>query len=167
MKRTLLTLGLSAMLAMPLVVTGQQTPTTPGMSSGSGSSGMGTGSRMDHERGQQSMGQEQIKQAQKQLKEAGFDPGPIDGQIGAQTRQALREFQESHGLPQTGQLDEATKTQLMARSGQESPGSMPGGRLSNEPRPGSSMPGGSMPGGRTSDEPRPGSSMPSGSGSGR
>lgn len=158
------------MLAMPMLASGQQTPSTPGMSGGPGSGGSGMGTRMEQQeqRGQQGMNQEQIKHAQEQLKEAGFDPGPIDGQFGPQTQAALREFQKSHGLPQTGQFDQATKQQLMAQSGRESPsGSMPGGRLSDEPRPGSSTPGSSMPGGRTSDEPRPGSSTPGGSGSGR
>jgi peptidoglycan hydrolase-like protein with peptidoglycan-binding domain len=102
------------------------------------------------------------------LKEAGFDPGPIDGLLGEQTKQALREYQKAHGLRQTGQLDESIRESLMVQQTGESPGgSMPGGRGTNEPRSGSSPPGGSMPGGRTTDEPRPGSSTPGSYGSNR
>jgi peptidoglycan hydrolase-like protein with peptidoglycan-binding domain len=76
------------------------------------------------------------------LKEAGFDPGPIDGLLGEQTKQALREYQKAHGLRQTGQLDESTRESLMVQQTGESPGgSMPGGRGTNEPRSGSSTPG--------------------------
>jgi peptidoglycan hydrolase-like protein with peptidoglycan-binding domain len=168
MKRTFVVLGLSAVLAMPLLAVGQQT--TPGTSGGSGT-------RMEQQReqsGQQGMSQEQIREAQRHLKEAGFDPGPIDGQFGERTRAALREFQKARGLPQTGQLDEETRQQLMAQTPQESPGRMQSPRESS---PGGSMPGGSMPGGSTSGgptsggrsagEPAPGPSTPSGSGSGR
>lgn len=36
---------------------------------------------------------------QQRLKDRGFDPGPIDGVIGAGTRRALRAWQRSEGLP--------------------------------------------------------------------
>jgi peptidoglycan hydrolase-like protein with peptidoglycan-binding domain len=62
-----------------------------------------------------------IGQAQEQLKAAGFDPGYIDGVLGSRTRDALRRYQASKGLPITGQLDEATRQVLLtgdrARSG--------------------------------------------------
>ena len=57
-----------------------------------------------------------IGQAQEQLKAAGFDPGYIDGVLGARTRDALRRYQASQGLPVTGQLDEATRRVLMTGS---------------------------------------------------
>jgi hypothetical protein len=63
-----------------------------------------------------------IGQAQEQLKAAGFDPGYIDGVVGARTRQALRRYQASQGLPITGQLDESTRQALLA-GGQARPGS--------------------------------------------
>jgi hypothetical protein len=56
-----------------------------------------------------------IGQAQEQLKEAGFDPGPIDGVLGPQTRAALRRYQAGQGLPATGALDEATRQALLPR----------------------------------------------------
>ena len=54
-----------------------------------------------------------IGQAQDRLKAAGFDPGPLDGVLGQRTREALRRYQASQGLPTTGQLDEATRQALM------------------------------------------------------
>jgi peptidoglycan hydrolase-like protein with peptidoglycan-binding domain len=55
-----------------------------------------------------------IGQAQERLKAAGFDPGYIDGVVGPRTRDALRRYQASKGLPITGQLDEATRQVLVA-----------------------------------------------------
>jgi hypothetical protein len=52
--------------------------------------------------------QARIRQAQKRLQEAGFAPGDIDGVLGPQTRMALQQYQAKHGLPKTGDLDEAT-----------------------------------------------------------
>jgi peptidoglycan hydrolase-like protein with peptidoglycan-binding domain len=139
MKRTLLTLGLSAMLAMPMLAVAQSAPMTPGASGETGYGRSGSGTAMEHH-GQQAMGAEQVRMAQKQLKEAGFNPGPIDGQIGRQTSQAIREYQKDNGLPQTGQLDEPTKDLLMAESTQPSserldslPGSTPGRSMGDEP----------------------------------
>jgi len=42
------------------------------------------------------------------LEQAGFDPGPIDGQWGPRTGGALAEFQRAQGLPPNGDLDAAT-----------------------------------------------------------
>jgi peptidoglycan hydrolase-like protein with peptidoglycan-binding domain len=57
-------------------------------------------------------GHQDIRQAQEALKNQGHDPGPIDGVMGPQTRQALRAFQSSNGLKQTGMLDAETKQRL-------------------------------------------------------
>jgi peptidoglycan hydrolase-like protein with peptidoglycan-binding domain len=54
-----------------------------------------------------------IGQAQERLKAAGFNPGPVDGVLGPQTREALRRYQASQGLPATGALDEATRQVLL------------------------------------------------------
>jgi hypothetical protein len=53
-----------------------------------------------------------LRQAQKQLQEAGFTPGALDGMLGPQTRVALQHYQAKHGLPKTGELDEATHKAL-------------------------------------------------------
>ena len=54
-----------------------------------------------------------IGQAQDRLQAAGFDPGPLDGVLGPRTREALRRYQASQGLPATGALDEATRRVLL------------------------------------------------------
>jgi peptidoglycan hydrolase-like protein with peptidoglycan-binding domain len=150
-KRTLLTVGLSAMLAMPILAVGQPT-STPGASGGLGSSRSGSGAHME-QRGRQNMSQEQLREAQKELKDAGFYRGSIDGQMGTQTQQAIREYQKSHGLPETGQLDEPTRELLLAQRMPQSPGRM-------EPSPGSTR-------GEPSGSGRPpGTTMPGGTGSG-
>lgn len=57
-------------------------------------------------------GVEDVKHAQEALKSAGHDPGPIDGKIGPQTRQAIKAFQSSNGLKETGSLDAETAKKL-------------------------------------------------------
>lgn len=56
--------------------------------------------------------------AQKELARLGFDPGPIDGYMGARTREAVRRFQESRKLAPDGILGPVT---LGALLGQVSP----------------------------------------------
>jgi peptidoglycan hydrolase-like protein with peptidoglycan-binding domain len=56
--------------------------------------------------------QEQVKQAQKLLQEAGFYTGAIDGILGPNTKAALHAYQGKHGLPKTGELDDATRKAL-------------------------------------------------------
>jgi peptidoglycan hydrolase-like protein with peptidoglycan-binding domain len=57
---------------------------------------------------------EMVRDAQIALRDAGYQPGRIDGVMGPTTQAAIREFQASQGLPQTGQLDEPTQRQLFA-----------------------------------------------------
>jgi localization factor PodJL len=47
-----------------------------------------------------------VKTIQGLLAEHGYDPGPADGVAGAKTVKAVKEFQRTTGLPQTGQIDE-------------------------------------------------------------
>ena len=55
---------------------------------------------------------EQVKSVQQALKDAGHDPGPIDGKMGPKTQQALREYQQKEGLKATGRLDSETASKL-------------------------------------------------------
>jgi lipoprotein-anchoring transpeptidase ErfK/SrfK len=55
-------------------------------------------------------------EAQIELSRRFFSCGPIDGIGGAQTGAALRAFQESEGLPVTGQLDASTVGRLQVTS---------------------------------------------------
>ena len=49
---------------------------------------------------------------QRLLNEKGFDAGPVDGQLGAKSRGALKAFQAQKGLPQSGVPDTATRAAL-------------------------------------------------------
>jgi lytic murein transglycosylase len=55
--------------------------------------------------------------AQSALLALGFDPGTADGVIGVNTRQALRAWQKSKGLPADGHLTQALSQQLRAEAG--------------------------------------------------
>jgi hypothetical protein len=49
-----------------------------------------------------------VRDLQVQLVNAGFDPGQVDGIYGPRTAEAVRQFQAWVGLPETGEVDEAT-----------------------------------------------------------
>jgi peptidoglycan hydrolase-like protein with peptidoglycan-binding domain len=56
---------------------------------------------------------EVLRDAQRQLKALGFDPGSTDGTFGPQTEAALRAYQQSYRLPETGRLDDVTLRSLL------------------------------------------------------
>jgi len=45
-----------------------------------------------------------VVQVQRRLASSGFYSGPIDGVLGSRTRQAIRAFERSHGLPVDGTI---------------------------------------------------------------
>lgn len=53
-------------------------------------------------------------EVEQRLKELGFEPGPIDGTFDAKTEPALRAFQKKAGIPETGKVDDATMSELVA-----------------------------------------------------
>jgi peptidoglycan hydrolase-like protein with peptidoglycan-binding domain len=53
-----------------------------------------------------------VRRLQERLRAQGVDPGSIDGVMGQQTQDALREFQRRNGLSETGQLDTRTAEKL-------------------------------------------------------
>lgn len=55
-----------------------------------------------------------LRNAQARLEALGHSPGQIDGVMGPQTRDALREFQQKNDLPITGELDWGTQLALSA-----------------------------------------------------
>jgi hypothetical protein len=57
-----------------------------------------------------------LRTAQVALLYLGFYPGVIDGLRGRRTRSALVDFQLGHQLPPTGELDDATETELLAKA---------------------------------------------------
>lgn len=46
-----------------------------------------------------------VRRAQGYLSVLGYTPGPLDGQIGEQTRNAIMQFENDQGLPRTGHID--------------------------------------------------------------
>ena len=54
-----------------------------------------------------------IHVAEAHLRDFGYDPGPVDGVFTAQTRSAVRAYQVRYGLPISGQLDRATRQELL------------------------------------------------------
>jgi peptidoglycan hydrolase-like protein with peptidoglycan-binding domain len=54
-----------------------------------------------------------IQVAQENLREFGFDPGPVKGVFTAETQAAVRAYQARYGLPVSGLLDHATRRGLL------------------------------------------------------
>jgi peptidoglycan hydrolase-like protein with peptidoglycan-binding domain len=61
-------------------------------------------------------GSANIKDVQQALKDKGHDPGPVDGAMGARTREALKSFQSASNLKPTGTLDAETAEKLGVQS---------------------------------------------------
>jgi hypothetical protein len=121
-----------------------------GMPSGRGAgseSRQGLGSSQEKSSGMAGKGagqqwaMEDVKQAQEALKSKGHDPGPIDGKMGPQTRQAIKAFQGSNNLKETGTLDAETAKKL---------GIDKGGSAAGAPSPGASSERGGSSAGRES-----------------
>lgn len=55
------------------------------------------------------------KKVQETLHDKGFYNGPVDGIMGHQTREAIRQYQKSEDMPVTGQLDGKTAEKLGVR----------------------------------------------------
>ena len=54
------------------------------------------------------MSQDDKRDMEQALADSGYDPGPVDGVIDDQTKEAVRDFQEDHSLVTTGIIDPAT-----------------------------------------------------------
>lgn len=53
-----------------------------------------------------------VRSAQQALNDRGYNAGPVDGQWGPTTEDAVRRFQQASGLPQTGELERSTLAAL-------------------------------------------------------
>jgi peptidoglycan hydrolase-like protein with peptidoglycan-binding domain len=62
-----------------------------------------------------------IQVAETHLRDFGYNPGPVDGMFTAETQAAVRAYQRRYGLPVTGQLDRATRRELLPGLGQRGP----------------------------------------------
>jgi hypothetical protein len=107
---------------------GTMRDTPPGTSTSPGTTGTGTMSRDnasggamsgDSSRGMRGhkAGKANVKQVQEALKAQGHDPGPVDGVMGPQTQEALRAYQRSQNLTETGRLDRETSDKLGVAGG--------------------------------------------------
>jgi peptidoglycan hydrolase-like protein with peptidoglycan-binding domain len=97
MRRLLVTLSLSLLLAAPLLAVAAGDADVPA----------GLPPAVD-----QMLARDMIQLAESQLKVAGFDPGRVDGIFNTQTADALRKYQTARGLPVTGLLDESTRREM-------------------------------------------------------
>ena len=57
-------------------------------------------------------GQLNVRLIQTILKEAGYNPGTVDGNMGEKTKSAIRKFQERHGLKADGKIGYQTLNKL-------------------------------------------------------
>ena len=81
-----------------------------------------------------------IRAAQQQLKYSGLYNGSVDGKMSSETQRALRQFQQQHGLRQSGTLDERTYTALQGDTGGDTgqvgsnraPGGQPSGAAGSD-----------------------------------
>jgi peptidoglycan hydrolase-like protein with peptidoglycan-binding domain len=121
MRRTLIICMITALTALPLMAGAQ-----PGGQMPEGDSSRGylvpEGAEPRSTNLEAVSDRDLVRNAQIALRDAGFDPGEIDGVMGRKTRAALREFQASQGLPQTGRLDATTQQELLAARVPESSG---------------------------------------------
>lgn len=59
----------------------------------------------------------EVREVQGRLRAMGFNPGPVDGQVGPLTENAAKQYQRARGLEVTGAVDR----NLLARLRQEAP----------------------------------------------
>ncbi len=59
-----------------------------------------------------------IKSVQQALKDKGFDPGPVDGVKGRQTKEALKKYQEQQHLTADGRVGPKTLDSLGVKQGE-------------------------------------------------
>jgi peptidoglycan hydrolase-like protein with peptidoglycan-binding domain len=77
------------------------------------------------------MSADDINQAKEALRAKGLNPGPMNGSVDSQTRQALREFQQDNDLPATGSLDQQTAGKLGVTVGRDTGSAEPRGDRSS------------------------------------
>ena len=58
-----------------------------------------------------------VKLVQSGLSELGYSPGPVDGHIGEQTREAIRSFERDRRLPKTGKISDRLVEELRKVTG--------------------------------------------------
>lgn len=74
--------------------------------------GLGTGGNLAVQGAEKAAPPMSLRDAQGRLNELGFDVGTPDGRMGPRTRSQLSRFQQSRGIPTTGNLDQPTIDEL-------------------------------------------------------
>lgn len=79
--------------------------------------------------------QEQVARTQQALTDLGYDPGPVDGFMGPATAAAIRAYQKSIGVEETGQVSEPLLAALeeSAAAGQDNGNGAAAGSATPEP----------------------------------
>jgi peptidoglycan hydrolase-like protein with peptidoglycan-binding domain len=83
-----------------------------GSSSGQSASGIQTAASGGQQKSAAKISNADMRKVEEALKAKGYDPGAIDGEMDAQTGQALRDFQKKNKLTETGTVDQATTDAL-------------------------------------------------------
>lgn len=91
---------------------GVSSSSSRGMSSGTSGSSSRTAGATGEQRSTGKISQSDMRKVEEALKAKGYDPGPINGQMDAQTQQALRDYQSRNKLPVTGAVDQGTADSL-------------------------------------------------------
>lgn len=94
---------------------GEHAKQQPRAQSGNGALTQSQGGQQQAQGGQQqaqAQSPELVKQAQQALKDKGLNAGPVDGQWGPQTQQAVKAYQQQNQIQASGQLDRETLASL-------------------------------------------------------
>lgn len=87
----------------------------------------------------ETLSRDEIRWAQRQLRNQGLYKGPINGALNIQTQHALGKFQKENGLTVTSSLDQPTMRSLRAINGRSGSSSLPRSLPPRPDRPTGSM----------------------------
>lgn len=91
-----------------LVLATSETPASLGSQSETKQQQAGASETRQHQAGAMKLDSKRVNEMQKALNEKGYAVGRVDGVVGPQTSNAIREFQRKEGLSATGQPDQQT-----------------------------------------------------------
>jgi peptidoglycan hydrolase-like protein with peptidoglycan-binding domain len=113
MKRLATSLLLALIAAVPAAAQPRTSPETPAATK----PGADTSTAPATGGSRAAAGGGNVEAIQTALKDKGYDPGPVDGRMGAKTRAALRAYQKKEGLAVTGNADAKTLAGLKVAGG--------------------------------------------------
>lgn len=126
MRKSIRKLGLGTASVLALVVGGAALDYAADAGNTVNAGGMPAASQtLDIPQTANSLGKEDIRWAQLELRNNGLYKGSLDGVIGPETKRALAQFQKSNGIGQTASLDAQTWEALTGDHGSGRGSSMP------------------------------------------